>query len=75
VLVLVNDPKSWVAWSTVAPTDEILAWANTYMREHYVVDGLAEMGDDRTQYYWGVEARDHQLSSQLYLYVLKRRPG
>ena len=74
VLVLVNNPKSWVAWNKTAPTDEILAWANGYIRQHYVVDGLAERGD-KTKYYWGVEARDHQLASQLYVYVLKRKPA
>jgi hypothetical protein len=72
VLVLVNNPKSWVAWSDLAPTDDILAWANQYMRDQYDVVGLAVLGEV-TKYYWGAEARERRLPSQANIYVLKRK--
>ena len=72
LLVLINNPKSWVAWADVAPTEQLLNWINTFTREHYVVDGLAEMGE-KTRYYWGAEARERHPSSQLLVYVLKRK--
>jgi hypothetical protein len=72
IIVLVTNPKSWVAWSDVAPMDQLLNWINAYAREKYLVEGLAEMGDG-TKYYWGAEARERAPSSSLLVYVLKRR--
>lgn len=73
IIVLVNNPISWVAWSDVASPDEILAWAIGYLRQHYDVVGLAETDATNTKYYWGIEARDHRPSSQNQIYVLKRK--
>lgn len=71
-LVLVNVPKSWIAFSQVASPDEILRWAHSYIHDRYDVAGLAELGDV-TKYYWGVEARDHIPSSPMNIYVLTRK--
>jgi len=73
IIVLVNNSKSWVAWSDVASPDDILAWANNYMREQYDVVALAETNEKVTKYYWGAEARDRKTSSEHVVYLLKRR--
>lgn len=73
IIVLVNNPKSWVAWTDISSPDEILAWANAYLREHYDVVGLAETDGTSTRYYWGIEAGNHRPSSERVVYVLKRR--
>jgi 4-amino-4-deoxy-L-arabinose transferase-like glycosyltransferase len=73
IIVLVNNPISWVAWSDVASPNEILAWANKYLGQHYEVVGLAETDETATKYYWGGEARDHRPSSQSQVYVLRRK--
>lgn len=73
IVVLVNNPKSWVAWTNISSPDEILSWANTYISEHYTVVGLAETDGTSTEYYWGMEARNHRPSSERVVYVLKRR--
>jgi len=70
MLVLLNVPKSWVASSTLASTEQILAWSNAYMREHYVIEGVAEMGNFTT-YRWGSEAKDYRPSVPLNIYILK----
>ena len=72
IIVLVNNPKSWVAWTDVAPSDQLLNWINKVTREQYDVEGLAEMGD-ATKYYWGADARERQPSSKLLVYLLKRK--
>ncbi len=72
IIVLVSNPKSWVAWLDVASPNEILTWANTYMLEHYVVVGVAETLGTTIKYYWGVDAREHRTSSERVVYVLRR---
>lgn len=73
IIVLVNNPKSWVAWSRAASTDEIFAWADKYLAQYYEVVGLAETDETTTKFYWGAEAEDHQPSSPSQIYVLKRK--
>lgn len=73
IIVLVDNPLTWEAWSNMASPDEILAWANRYLGQHYEVVGLAETDETTTKYYWGAEARDRRPSSQSQVYVLKRK--
>jgi 4-amino-4-deoxy-L-arabinose transferase-like glycosyltransferase len=73
IIVLVNNPKSWVAWSKAASTDEIFAWAAKYLAQYYEVVGLAESDETTTKFYWEAEAEDHQPSSPSQIYVLRRK--
>jgi hypothetical protein len=73
IIVLVNNPKSWVAWSKAASTDEIFAWADKYVAQYYDVVGLVESDETTTKFYWGAEAEDHQPSSPSQIYVLRRK--
>ncbi len=73
IIVLVSNPKSWVAWSKAVSTDEIFAWADKYVAQYYDVVGLAETYETSTKYYWGVEAQNHSSSSPSQIYVLKRK--
>ena len=75
VLVLVNDKASWVAFPNTASTDEIMSWLQAYSREHYVVDGVAEMDQYGTTYYWGNRAENHPVSMTRSIIVLKRKPS
>lgn len=72
MLVLVNVPKSWVAFASLASTEQIMNWSNAYIREHYDADGVAEMGNV-TSYRWGSEANGYQAKGPLNLYLLKRK--
>jgi len=71
VLVLVNLPDSWIASSSIASTKDILSWAQRYIHEHYVVDGVAELGNFTT-YRWGEEAKSYQPHVPLTIFVFKR---
>jgi len=75
ILVLVNDPASWVAFPNTASTDELLGWLKEYSRRHYTVDGVAEMDRYSTEYYWGERAERHPLSMARNIVILKRKPS
>jgi len=76
IIVLVANPKSWVAWSDTAPMQQLLQWIDTYLRQYYIVEGLAETSETSatTRYYWGAEARERATSSPLVVSVLRRKP-
>ena len=73
MIVLINDPASWVAFPNVASPDEIMGWTNEYMRKYYVLDGIAEMDEYGTNYYWGNRARNHPVMGQRNILILKRK--
>ena len=73
ILVLVNDPTSWIAFPNTASPDEILGWTNEYSKQYYVLDGIAEMDPYTTNYYWGERARRHPLFASRNILVLKRK--
>jgi len=75
VLVLVNDKASWVAFPNTASTDELMNWLQEYSRAHYVVDGVAEMDQYGTTYYWGKRAQSHPVSTMRNIILLKRKPS
>jgi len=70
-LVLVNVPNSWIAFTSIASPQGLLNWAQNYVHEHYVMDGVAELGNV-TSFHWGDEARSYQPHSPFTIYVFKR---
>jgi hypothetical protein len=72
ILVLVNVPASWIAFSGIASTKGILSWVQEYVKEHYVVEGVADMGLVTT-YLWGEEAKSYQPHSLYTIFVFRTR--
>jgi general stress protein CsbA len=75
VLMLVNDKASWVAFPNTASMDEIMSWLQEYSREHYVVDGVAELDQYGTTYYWGKRAENHPVAATRSIIIMKRKPS
>ncbi len=75
ILVLVNDPASWIAFPNTLPLDDLLKWAKGYIRQSYTVTGVAEMDKYSTEYVWGERARRHPLAMARNIVVLKRNPS
>ena len=73
VLVLFNDSTSWIAFPKTASPNEIMGWANEYMRQYYVLEGVAEIDKYSTNYYWGERARKHPISMPDNILVMKRK--
>jgi hypothetical protein len=72
MLVVVNAPVSWIAYANPAPMQGITAWMKSYLDEHYVQDGVVEMGDS-SRYVWGEPARDYEPRTRLSLLLFKRK--
>ncbi len=73
VIVLINDPTSWIAFPKTASPDEIMGWTNEYMKQSFEVDGIVEMDKYGANYYWGERARKHPISMPNNIIILKRR--
>jgi hypothetical protein len=52
------------------PRKDILSWMQQYVQEHYVVDGIADIGKV-TQYRWGEAARSYLPRSQNHVFVYR----
>jgi Dolichyl-phosphate-mannose-protein mannosyltransferase len=72
MLVVVNAPVSWIAYANPTPMQGITAWMKSYLDEHYVQDGVVEMGDSN-RYVWGEQARDYEPRTRLSLLLFKRK--
>ncbi len=70
VLVFVNVSASWVASLSPSSSKDILSWMQQYVQDHYVVDGIADIGKV-TQYRWGEAAKSYMPRSQSYVVVYK----
>jgi hypothetical protein len=75
MLVLVNEPASWIGFSDVISADELLGWAQAYYHQSYTVTGVAKMGKYSTEYIWGERARTYPLTMVHTIDVLKRNPS
>jgi dolichyl-phosphate-mannose-protein mannosyltransferase len=74
VLVFVNVSPSWVHSFEPRSTRDIVNWMQRYVQQHYVMDGLADIGK-LTQYYWGEEAKNSTPRSKNYIWIFKRNPS
>jgi hypothetical protein len=70
MLVFVNVSGSWVASLRPSSRKDILSWMQQYVQEHYVLDGIVDIGNV-TQYRWGEEAQSYQPRSQNYVFVYR----
>ena len=70
VLIFVNVSGSWVASLSPGSRKGILDWMQRYVQGHYVLDGIADIGND-TQYHWGEAAQSYMPRSQNYVLVYK----
>jgi len=57
VMVFVNVSSSWVHTSQPRSTKDILLWVQGYVQQHYVMEGVADIGS-ATEYHWGEKAKD-----------------
>ncbi len=73
IIVLINDPTSWIAFPKTASPSEIMGWTNEYMKQSFELDGVVEMDKYGANYYWGERARKHPISMPSNIIVLKRR--
>ena len=74
VLLFVNVNGSWVHSLKPGSSRDIMDWIQRYIQEHYVMDGVADIGDP-TQYHWGEHAKDYLPRSKNYVWVFKRKPS
>ncbi len=73
VIVLINDPTSWIAFPKTASPSEIMGWTNEYMKGSFELDGVVEMDKYGANYYWGERARKHPISMPNNILILKRK--
>ncbi len=72
MIVLVNVPRSWVAFANIGSVDNLMHWVNTYVQQNYMIDGVVEIAK-YSQYYWGSEAKEHESALPYHILVLKRK--
>ncbi len=70
-IVMVTVQKSWLRRPDSDKT--IFDWSEKYVSSGYVLDGIADIGDEGTHYTWGPEAMQYQPKSGSLVFVFKRR--
>jgi hypothetical protein len=71
-LVYVSLPTSWLATPGSAEEAKFSAWADDYIREKYELDGVVDLLDDQTQYFWGEDAKRYTPRSPYTIRIFKR---
>jgi hypothetical protein len=70
-LVFVPHPSSWTR--KVESETAILTWADKYVRDHYVLEGIADVVDTGAPILWGDEARTNRPRTETIVKVFKRK--
>lgn len=70
-IVLVGIPSSWLYQSEAG--DRLIKWADTYLSGNYHKVGIIELlSSSQTDYYWGRDAEEREVSSELFIVLFQR---